>query len=179
VSNLTVAEVYSKLEGSKESFLEAFPHPVLVVAVGLRAAPQKATTKMITKTQVRPEKRAAAFLSPKARVLEVNRSGRQPFPIISIGRAASNDIVIDAQGVSKVHASLAKDTEGEWMITDSGSTNGTWIGGEKIKPHSSKKLANGEELILGNEVTAIFLLPEGLYGWARLTKSAYVKNGGA
>lgn len=49
-----------------------------------------------------------------------------------IGRAANNDIVVDQPIVSKVHAKITYIGEGKIQIEDLGSTNKTFVNGEKI-----------------------------------------------
>ena len=56
------------------------------------------------------------------------------FPVvgtISIGRDSQNDIVLDASGVSRIHATLQRD-QSTCRLTDNNSTNGTFIGNERI-----------------------------------------------
>jgi len=50
---------------------------------------------------------------------------------ISIGRDQQNHITLDAPGISRVHATLQQ-TESSCLLTDNASTNGTYIGNEKI-----------------------------------------------
>jgi VWFA-related protein len=45
---------------------------------------------------------------------------------VRIGRAPDNDIVIDDPTVSSAHAEL-RDEGGRWVVTDLGSTNGTYV----------------------------------------------------
>ena len=52
-------------------------------------------------------------------------------PIVNIGRADYNDLVIPDDSVSSQHAKLTR-REGVWVITDLGSTNGTMVDGERI-----------------------------------------------
>ena len=44
-----------------------------------------------------------------------------------IGRAPSSDIVLDMPGVSKLHASLQRDGDGDWTLSDLRSREGTYI----------------------------------------------------
>ncbi len=50
---------------------------------------------------------------------------------ISIGRAPSATLVLDDPYVSSRHAEL-RQIDGEWMIIDLGSTNGTYVDQERI-----------------------------------------------
>jgi pSer/pThr/pTyr-binding forkhead associated (FHA) protein len=56
--------------------------------------------------------------------------GRQA---ITLGRAASNTMVLDDEFVSSHHASVAPDPEqGRWIIHDLHSTNGTVVNDQRI-----------------------------------------------
>jgi len=52
-------------------------------------------------------------------------------PIVNIGRAEYNDLVIPDDSVSSQHAKLTR-REGVWVLTDLGSTNGTMVDGEPL-----------------------------------------------
>jgi pSer/pThr/pTyr-binding forkhead associated (FHA) protein len=52
-------------------------------------------------------------------------------PIVNIGRAEYNDLVIPDDSVSSQHAKLTR-REGVWILTDLGSTNGTRVDGEPL-----------------------------------------------
>lgn len=66
---------------------------------------------------------------------------------ISIGRSRSCDIKLDGRSVSRNHALLTK-KNGRWYISDSGSTYGTFIGGNKIS--KSTALFNGDIIALSD-----------------------------
>ncbi len=51
---------------------------------------------------------------------------------VSVGRTSNNDLAIDDVSVSKIHASLMVDGERKLSVADTGSTNGTFINGERI-----------------------------------------------
>lgn len=53
------------------------------------------------------------------------------FPVVNIGRADYNDIVLPDESVSTVHAKLQR-REGIWVLVDQGSTNGTIVDGERV-----------------------------------------------
>jgi len=63
-----------------------------------------------------------------------------------IGRAATNDIVIDAQRVSREHARIVAERD-VVSITDLDSRNGTLVNGVRI---ASQVLANGDTIRIGD-----------------------------
>jgi pSer/pThr/pTyr-binding forkhead associated (FHA) protein len=71
--------------------------------------------------------------------------------VITIGRAPSNDVVIDDPTVSTQHASLTKSASG-YRLKDLGSTNGTQINGVSI---TDAELKDGAEIRFGY-VTGVF-----------------------
>ena len=53
---------------------------------------------------------------------------------ISVGRAASNDVVLVEPSVSNSHAWFGSDPQGSLTIQDAGSKNGTIVNGRRIDP---------------------------------------------
>jgi hypothetical protein len=51
---------------------------------------------------------------------------------MSIGRTPDNAIVLEQGGVSSHHCVIGRDPTGAFLIQDQGSTNGTWIGEQRI-----------------------------------------------
>ncbi len=60
------------------------------------------------------------------------RFNLEPRKRLSVGRTKDNDIAIDHTSVSKMHASLLLNADGKLVIADTGSTNGTYLNGERI-----------------------------------------------
>lgn len=54
-------------------------------------------------------------------------------PEITVGRGESNDVVIDDERVSRSHARLEINPQGEVKVIDTGSTNGVMVNGVKVK----------------------------------------------
>jgi pSer/pThr/pTyr-binding forkhead associated (FHA) protein len=65
----------------------------------------------------------------------------------TIGKAVENDIpVADDATASHLHAVLERFPAG-WCVTDLGSSNGTWLNGERI--WASRRLRHGDEIRVG------------------------------
>lgn len=71
---------------------------------------------------------------------------------LSMGRQASNDVVVQEPGVSRNHAELF-DTDGVFYVRDLGSTNGTFVNDEKI-PEGDRLLSDGDSVRLGSSTTS-------------------------
>jgi adenylate cyclase len=87
-----------------------------------------------------------------ARLL-IQRSGQEPqvFELpekraIQIGRADSNELILRDSSVSRVHATLARDARGKWLVTDRNSANGVLVNSHFV---TSAELKNGDEIGIG------------------------------
>ncbi len=88
------------------------------------------------------------------------RSGPTPgkvFPLdqeeVFVGRDVTNDIAISDPEVSRRHARLMM-KEGRIFVEDLGSTNGTFLNGERIS--SPEQLRLGDAIILGEKIVMVF-----------------------
>jgi pSer/pThr/pTyr-binding forkhead associated (FHA) protein len=90
-------------------------------------------------------------------------------PVVNIGRGDYNDIVIGDPSVSTMHAKLQR-REAVWILTDMGSTNGTFVEGERLAGEAP--LSPGTTLRFG-DIIALFeplddKVPAGRSGNTRL-----------
>jgi pSer/pThr/pTyr-binding forkhead associated (FHA) protein len=69
-------------------------------------------------------------------------------PRITLGRAASSDVLLPHPSVSLVHATIKAEGAG-YVLSDEGSTNGTRVDAVKIPPMRPKRLADGHLLQVG------------------------------
>lgn len=84
-------------------------------------------------------------------------------PIITMGRAKSNDIFILDKSISKVHAYFGFNAEtGRRTISDMDSTNGTFLGGERLIPNVAYSLKTGDRLIFG-QLAYSYYTPKSFY----------------
>ncbi len=71
----------------------------------------------------------------------------------TIGRIASNSVVIDQPGLSRSHAVIQPTSGGGWLLTDLRSTNGTYHNGLRLE--QGVALRDGDKIELG-ETTLTF-----------------------
>ena len=70
---------------------------------------------------------------------------------IKIGKAPDNKLIINDPHVSRYHALLTKDDNGELFLEDLGSTNGTFINGNQI---IKKKVLAEDKVTFGTNYTS-------------------------
>lgn len=99
--------------------------------------PEKTAEPVRERLQQEVFARFSAAGEPKTKRL-LFEEGRR----LSVGRTKENDLAIDDPSVSKFHASLMLSAEGSLVVADTGSTNGTYVNGERI--------AYGKAIIVGS-----------------------------
>lgn len=82
-------------------------------------------------------------------VLSGDRMGEM-FPLkegdkTTIGRGLQTDVRINDEGISRTHA-LVEEEDGEYYLSDAGSTNGTYANGEKVDRYPLKE---GDKIQIG------------------------------
>jgi pSer/pThr/pTyr-binding forkhead associated (FHA) protein len=76
---------------------------------------------------------------------------------IGRGKQAGNDLVLASDNmVSKKHARLIWEG-GRFMVYDEGSTNGTYVGGERVTPGRGMALEEGDTLLVGQTRLSLYL----------------------
>jgi two-component system cell cycle response regulator len=70
--------------------------------------------------------------------------------VMTIGRGASNHIVVSSDAVSRQHAQLERRGT-DFVVSDLNSTNGTFINNERKRP-SSSRLNRGDQIRVGDTV---------------------------
>ncbi len=86
---------------------------------------------------------------PQIEVMSATRSWRIDIdaPRTTIGKADENDVALpDDPTASRLHAVLEQFSAG-WCVIDLGSSNGTWVNGERI--WSAHRLRHGDEMRIG------------------------------
>jgi hypothetical protein len=91
-----------------------------------------------------------------ARVTAPERSFEKPLAFrpggrrMNVGRVADNDLQLEHQSVSKIHASLVMNREGTLLVADTGSTNGTFINGRRIAYGEARQIEDGDVVSFGD-----------------------------
>jgi hypothetical protein len=80
----------------------------------------------------------------------------------SVGRTGTSDLMLNDASVSKIHASLVADTEGVLSVADTGSTNGTFINGQRIAYGKAVRLHDGDRVTFGSIEVKFESLPNPL-----------------
>ncbi len=74
---------------------------------------------------------------------------------LSVGRTKENDLWLDDGSVSKMHAALVLNSDKQLMVADTGSTNGTFINGERIAYGRAFILKDDDRLKIGTVEVAL------------------------
>ena len=103
--------------------------------------------------QVRIERMMALqdLVSDSSQVIKLVLSGQHSGPHIAIGRAKRNDVVINDETVSSVHASI-ENTGAAMLLIDRNSSNGTFVNQQRLAPGEPMPLTSGDCIRFGKRV---------------------------
>jgi hypothetical protein len=69
-----------------------------------------------------------------------------------LGRGETNEVRVDEASISRRHAALVRAEGDVWSVADLGSSNGTWVAGDRVAPGSPAPITRGDVTIrLGRE----------------------------
>jgi pSer/pThr/pTyr-binding forkhead associated (FHA) protein len=75
--------------------------------------------------------------------------------------------------VSRRHATVMVDDSGRAVIRDEGSTNGTFVNGDRVPPGAEVRLVDGDRIRLAADVTGDVSLPRGESDPTSLSRNGY------
>ena len=119
-------------------------------AMPQQAAPQQAAnTVMFAGAGVPGQQPAQPQQTSRARLIDTaaNRAIDLASARVTLGRESRNDITIPDINVSRNHAEITLSPQGAWVITDLGSTNGTYVNGRAV---ASQPLNEGDHIAMGS-----------------------------
>ncbi len=87
-------------------------------------------------------------------MLQLSASGTR------IGRAVDNSIQLPDPSLSRYHAFLEEDEEGQIRLSDLGSTNGTYLNGRRLPDRTPVSVRDGDRIQLGSTIVVKFVRPD-------------------
>lgn len=117
-------------------------------AMPQQAAPQQAANTVMF-AGVPGQQPAQPQQASRARLIDTaaNRAIDLASARVTLGRESRNDITIPDINVSRTHAEISLSPQGAWVITDLGSTNGTYVNGRAV---ASQPLNEGDHIAMGS-----------------------------
>jgi len=138
----------------------------LILSAADLARPLGATSTEVRLSSDGPGRDSTVGLS--LLVYPVRRNGRSAGHLITIGRSDDNDVVVPDVSISRFHAFVKEGANGEWLMHDAGSTNGTTVNGHSAPQQgqgSPVQLKSGDDVRLG-QVDLTFLEADALRSFA-------------
>ena len=120
---------------------QALPRPA--------APPQAVNPELFAGAGVPGQQPAQPQQASRARLIDTaaNRAIDLASARVTLGRESRNDITIPDINVSRTHAEISLSPQGAWVITDLGSTNGTYVNGRAV---ASQPLNEGDHIAMGS-----------------------------
>jgi hypothetical protein len=94
--------------------------------------------------------KVSARITLSGRTRDLNLTFKPGGRRFNVGRGADNDISLDDRSVSKIHAALVMNREGTLLVSDTGSTNGTYINGRRLKYGEARQIEEGDIVSFGD-----------------------------
>src|SRR5437016_11274503 len=95
--------------------------------------------------QLKGIRKTMAYLVIRSGQREVHRG--ELHDAVILGRAPECDIQLLDPRLSRMHCRIERDGD-DWVVIDLGSSNGTYVGGERVERHV---LGDGETFEVGDE----------------------------
>lgn len=157
---------YGRLD--EEDFRNIFRTPLLVFELtGVSGAPRDfqsyAEAEVPGTSTVLDEDPGSRYQG--LHVAQLVKTERNADSRITIGRAATNDIVVPHPSVSKIHACFEPGPKGGWLIRDLSSSYGTVLRNEKLPPEEPVPLRSKDPIELAGSVHATFYSPRDFFAY--------------
>jgi pSer/pThr/pTyr-binding forkhead associated (FHA) protein len=108
--------------------------------------PHTAPGPLAAPKEVRVVARATINHESEETPLSFKPGGRR----LNVGRASDSDLYLNHPSVSKIHAAILMNREGTLLVSDTGSTNGTFINGRRIGYGEARHLEDGDVVGFGD-----------------------------
>ena len=107
----------------------------------------------IPKSDITPQSqdvRVTARVTNAGEIEEVALGFRPGGRRVNVGRASDSDLCLNHGSVSKIHAALVMNREGTLLVSDTGSTNGTFINGRRLAYGEARQIEAGDVVSFGD-----------------------------
>ncbi|GAC1446797.1 MAG: hypothetical protein NVSMB56_08910 [Pyrinomonadaceae bacterium] len=135
-TGISVDPTYGEFEDDLKRAAETTPHANAKEI----PAPDKTSGDVIVTARI------SANGTSETRALKIKPGGRR----INVGRVSDNEFCINHRSVSKIHAAWHMNNDGTLLVTDTGSTNGTFINGRRIAYGEVRALDDGDVISFGD-----------------------------
>ena len=158
-----VTEVANSVE--RADFMLVYPNPVIIAAevrdgrlLPARRKGRNSTMQYLTAADLigaREQKGSPVRFLPIRRPAPVDGEPEELW--LTIGRVAECHIMINDYTISKRHARILVDMEqGRFELEEQGSTNGTWVNGERLDKARPLALSSGDSVRFGRHIFTFF-----------------------
>jgi len=162
-------ELLRQTEGlSAEEFLQRFPYPFLVreATRGSVSVPEAQTQRGTTRLKgVAAVPVGDGFAQADVWVYPVCPRDPDNFDgAVRLGRDPGGDVVVDDGSISNHHADFTLEVEGDerlFFVSDVGSSNGTFVNGERLEPGQPTRIEDQDSVRFGPAVKFQFFHAEG------------------
>lgn len=156
---------------SQEEFVSRHGNPVLVQRHVPDLMDPRNEYRSTLKMKIDHERQEVQVESlpprPESLVLEIAKSDRNSVAgKILVGRTETNDLVVSHLTVSKHHAYLRREDDGQVLLVDAGSTNGTKLNARRLDASQPRSLDDGDQVSFG-DVSFTYYSPSGFYNLLR------------
>lgn len=125
---------------SRDEFIAEVKVPILVQTTEPEGADKKAESSVPRFGTMSMNKENLVFTEAGLYVFPLRKQATNAFGMmVTVGRAANNDIVLPYDGISKFHAYFSN-LGGNWVLVDAKSTNGTFLEGRRLNPDVKEKI---------------------------------------
>ena len=152
---------------SDEDFQAEYPYPFLVKETTDDAIPLPSGDRATTRLRTVSAPVGDGFMQGDVWTYPVCPRDPENFNgVVGVGRDPSMDVVINDGSISTEHAHFTLEFEDEAPVVyvqDAGSSNGTFVNGDKLEPSTPKRLSSQDSLRFGPAVKLQFFEAEDFF----------------
>ncbi len=170
-----IEDFIAEIDGlSDDEFEEQYPYPFLVKEATEGGEPEATSGRGTTRLKTPSAVIGGGLLQGDVVLHGVCPKDPENFDdAVSLGRNDACDLVVADGSISSKHAHFTLQFEGDektFFVTDLGSSNGTFVNGEKIEPNVPVQVDDQDSIRFGPAVKFQFFQSEGFYQFLQFYK---------